>query len=78
MLVSIISSASGPLMDGDISWVMDLLISQGFFFFSFVPCARAVRGGNPMPVRLLASYGNFPRAENQFVAGRILQITAGE
>lgn len=33
MLVSIISSASGPLMDGDISWVMDLLISQGFFFF---------------------------------------------
>lgn len=28
---SIISTVSGPLMDGDISRVMDLLISQGFF-----------------------------------------------
>lgn len=74
---SIISTVSGPLMDGDISWVMDLLISQGFFF-SFVSCARAAGGGNPMPTHLLALYRNFPRAENQFVAGRILQITAGE
>lgn len=32
---SIIGSASGPLMDGDVSWVMDLLISQGFFFAFF-------------------------------------------
>lgn len=33
MSVSIIRPASGPLMDGDISCVMDLLISQGFGFF---------------------------------------------
>lgn len=42
MLVSIISSASGPMMDGDISWVMDLLISQlcfvVFFFFLCFMC----------------------------------------
>lgn len=31
MVGSIISSASGLLMDRDISWVMDLLISQRFF-----------------------------------------------
>lgn len=32
MLVSIISSVLGLLMDGDGSWVMDILISLGFFF----------------------------------------------
>lgn len=32
VLVSIISSVLGLLMDGDISWVMDVLISLGFFF----------------------------------------------
>lgn len=69
MLVSIISSVLGLLMDGDISWVMDILISLGFF--SFVSCVREAQGGNPMRARLLASYRNFPRAENQYVAGRM-------
>lgn len=32
MLVSILSSVLGLLMDGDISWVMDILISLRFFF----------------------------------------------
>lgn len=58
MLVSIISSVLGLLMDGDISWVMDILISLGFF--SFVSCVRAAQGGNPMRALLLASYRNFP------------------
>lgn len=34
VLVSIISSVLGLLMDGDISWVMDILISLGWVFFS--------------------------------------------
>lgn len=58
MLVSIISSVLGLLMDGDISWVMDVLISLGLF--SFVSCVRAAQGGNLMRARLLASYRNFP------------------
>lgn len=71
MLVSIISSVLGLLMDGDISWVMDILISLRFFFSPFVSWVRVAQGGNPMRARLLASYRNFPQAENQFVAGRM-------
>lgn len=51
MLVSIISSALGPMMDGDINWVMDLLISQlCFFFFLCFMCESGLgRKSNACP-----------------------------
>lgn len=49
MLVSIISSVLGLLMDGDISWVMDILISLVFFFLCFVCESGSRRKSNACP-----------------------------
>lgn len=49
VLVSIISSVLGLLMDGDISWVMDILISLGLFSLCFVCESGSRRKSNACP-----------------------------